>query len=38
MNWSCAIFGGVVAFAALWYFMRGRYEYDGPVEYMRKDM
>ncbi|KAK3614929.1 hypothetical protein LTR56_026918, partial [Elasticomyces elasticus] len=38
MNWSIAIFGGVVTFAFVWYFVRARHEYDGPVEYMRKDI
>jgi choline transport protein len=32
------MFGVVVIFAFIWYLGRGRHEYDGPVEYMRKDM
>jgi len=38
MNWACAIFGGVIGFAFVWYVVRGRHEYDGPVMYMRKDL
>ena len=38
MNWACLMFGVVVIIAGLWYAFRARYEYDGPVEYMRKDM
>ncbi|KAK3617202.1 hypothetical protein LTR22_026809 [Elasticomyces elasticus] len=38
MNWAIVIFGGVVTFAFVWYFVRGRHEYMGPVEYIRKDI
>lgn len=38
MNWSSLMFGGILIIAFVWYFFRARYEYDGPVEYVRKDM
>ena len=31
MNWSCAVFGGVVALGVLWYVIIGRKAYHGPV-------
>lgn len=37
MNWSSLMFGGILIIAFTWYFVRARYEYDGPVEYVRKD-
>jgi choline transport protein len=36
MNWACLMFGGVVIFAVAHYFVRARFVYDGPVEYVRK--
>ncbi|KAK4906458.1 hypothetical protein LTR49_024385 [Elasticomyces elasticus] len=38
MNWACLMFGVVMIFAFIWYFVRGRHEYDGPVKYIRKDV
>lgn len=38
MNWAIVMFGGTMIIAAVWYFARARYEYDGPVEYIRKDV
>ncbi|KAK5735070.1 hypothetical protein LTR17_008406 [Elasticomyces elasticus] len=38
MNWACLMFGVVMIFACVWYFIRGRHEYDGPVRYIRKDV
>ncbi|KAK5689387.1 hypothetical protein LTR17_026291, partial [Elasticomyces elasticus] len=29
MNWACLMFGVVMIFAFIWYFVRGRHEYDG---------
>ncbi|KAL2404101.1 putative amino-acid permease [Exophiala dermatitidis] len=36
MNWSALIFGAVLIFAVLDYFIRARHVYDGPVEYVRR--
>ena len=38
MNWSSLMFGGILFIALIWYFLRARVEYDGPVEYVRKDV
>ncbi|KAK8094228.1 amino acid transporter [Apiospora hydei] len=38
MNWSCLVYSVVVVFAMMYYFFRSRYVYQGPVEYVRKDM
>ena len=38
MNWSVVIYGFVVVLFTIYYFVRGREQYDGPVEYVRKDM
>ncbi|KAM3418236.1 hypothetical protein BST61_g4237 [Cercospora zeina] len=38
MNWAILVYGVVVLFAFVWYFVRGRHEYDGPVSYVRKDV
>ncbi|RMZ05201.1 hypothetical protein D0864_02535 [Hortaea werneckii] len=35
MNWSILIFGAVVLFSMLYYFLWGRKVYVGPVEYVR---
>ena len=37
MNWASLMFGGILAIAFGWYAFRARYEYDGPVEYVRKE-
>ena len=36
MNWCILIYGAVMIFAALHYFISARHVYDGPVEYVRK--
>jgi hypothetical protein len=38
MNWASLMYGFVLIVAFGWYVMRARVEYDGPVEYVRKDM
>ncbi|EEQ27532.1 conserved hypothetical protein [Microsporum canis CBS 113480] len=35
MNWSCAIFGGVIIFALIYYFAHARNVYQGPVTRIR---
>jgi amino acid transporter len=35
MNWTCAIFGGTVILALIWYYIHGTKAYLGPVEYVR---
>lgn len=36
MNWNILIYGAVVLLSTLYYFVKGRHVYDGPVEYVRK--
>lgn len=36
MNWNILIYGVVVVFSMLYYFLKGRFRYVGPVEYVRK--
>ncbi|RVX74884.1 hypothetical protein B0A52_01161 [Exophiala mesophila] len=36
MNWACLIYGAVLIFAGVDYYVRARHVYDGPVEYIRK--
>lgn len=31
MNWSCLMYGGTTVFSIVYYFVRGRHHYDGPV-------
>ncbi|KXT18960.1 hypothetical protein AC579_8709 [Pseudocercospora musae] len=38
MNWAVLVYGAVIIFALAYYLIHGRHEYDGPVEYVRKDM
>ena len=38
MNWASLMYGAVLVIAASWYFIRARTDYDGPVEYVRKDL
>ena len=38
MNWSSLMFGIILLIAGVWYAFRARIEYDGPVEYVRKDV
>ena len=35
MNWAILIYGVVILFAWGYYLVRGRYEYKGPVHYVR---
>lgn len=35
MNWGILIYGVAVLFAAGYYFVKGRHEYQGPVHYVR---
>ncbi|CAO2648275.1 Nn.00g075420.m01.CDS01 [Neocucurbitaria sp. VM-36] len=37
MNWNILVFGVVVVFSVAYYFVRGRYRYAGPVEYVKKN-
>jgi choline transport protein len=36
MNWSSLMFGGLVIFAMVYYYLYGRHKYDGPVEYVKQ--
>ena len=36
MNWNILIYGAVVIFSLVYYYVRGRHIYAGPVEYTRK--
>ncbi|KAK3312091.1 putative GABA permease [Apodospora peruviana] len=36
MNWSVLVYGGVVVFSLVYYVIRGRHTYLGPVAYVRK--
>ncbi|KAK7737482.1 hypothetical protein SLS53_006555 [Cytospora paraplurivora] len=36
MNWNILIYGVVAIMSVVFYFLRGRHQYDGPVEYVRK--
>ena len=36
MNWAILIYGSVMLFAGIYYFVSARKVYDGPVEYVRK--
>lgn len=36
MNWACLIFGFVVIWSILYYLVKGRHVYEGPVAYVRK--
>lgn len=36
MNWNVLIYGTVVVFSIVYFFVKGRYQYVGPVEYVRK--
>jgi choline transport protein len=35
MNWSCLIFGFIMGFSLIYYHVSGRYNYIGPVEYVK---
>lgn len=36
MNWSILVYGFVVVFSICYFFLKGRYEYAGPVQYVKK--
>lgn len=38
MNWNVLIYGAVVVFSLVYYFIKGQYVYVGPVEYINKNM
>lgn len=38
MNWNPLVFGVVVIFSVVYFIVKGRFEYDGPVEYVRKEV
>ncbi|KAK4981162.1 hypothetical protein LTR28_003411 [Elasticomyces elasticus] len=38
MNWAILIFGVIVIFFLVYYYIKGRHDYEGPVEYIRKDV
>jgi hypothetical protein len=38
MNWNILVYGTVVAFSIVYFMLRGRYRYVGPVEYIKKDL
>jgi choline transport protein len=38
MNWNILIYGFTIMFAIVWFFARGKRQYAGPVEYVRKDV
>jgi hypothetical protein len=31
MNFSCLTFGGTVLLAVIWYFVKGKKRYNGPI-------
>jgi choline transport protein len=36
MNWACLMFGCLVIFSVVYYYLKGRYNYVGPVEYVKR--
>ncbi|KAK5166663.1 uncharacterized protein LTR77_008207 [Saxophila tyrrhenica] len=38
MNWACLMFGSLIILSFSWYFYKARKVYDGPVEYVRRDV
>jgi len=38
MNWNCVMFGGVMIFAVIYYFIYGRKVYSPPVELVKRDL
>ena len=38
MNWSILIYGFTLLFAVVWFFVKGRQHYAGPVEYVHKQI
>ena len=37
MNWSSTMFAGVILFAMIWYFVKARHVYTGPVVLIKRD-
>lgn len=37
MNWACLIFGVVIVFAWIFFVVKKRHEYTGPVALVRKE-
>lgn len=37
MNWNVRVFGVVVVFSVVYFLVRGRHRYAGPVAYVKKD-
>lgn len=35
MNWSCLLFGFILGFSLVYYYVWGRHNYVGPVEYVK---
>ncbi|KAK3698059.1 hypothetical protein LTR37_017108 [Vermiconidia calcicola] len=38
MNWTVLIYWGVIAWSFVYYWVRGKKQYSGPVEYVRKSI
>lgn len=38
MNWSVVIYLGVLSISLVYYLLKGRYVYDGPVKYVKKSI
>ena len=36
MKWACLILGVVVIWSIIYYLLKGRHVYEGPVAYVRK--
>ena len=37
MNWSIVIYAFVISISLIYYYFKGRYDYEGPVEYINKE-
>lgn len=37
-NWSILVYGVVVIFSLVYYQLKGRHQYEGPVTYVRKSL
>lgn len=37
MNWNVLVYGTVVTFSIIYFVLRGRFRYVGPVEYIKKE-
>lgn len=38
MNWSSVLFVGVIVFFVVWYFVKARHVYSGPVTLVKRDL